>query len=75
MEAALEDFFRKLEDTLELDSGSITAETTLESINWDSLAALTCLVMLQEDYGIVATNDDLENLETAGDIFNKFFKS
>lgn len=71
----MDDFFRKLEDTLELDSGAITAETTLESINWDSLAALTCLVMLQEEYGIVATNDDLEDLETAGDIFNKFLKS
>ena len=71
----MDDFFRKLEDTLELDAGSLTPETTLEAIDWDSLAALTCLVMLQEDYEIVATNDDLENVVTVGDIYNRFIKT
>lgn len=68
----MEEFLRKLEDTLELSSGDLSADTTLESIDWDSLAALTCLVMLQEDYGIVATNDDFEQIKTIGDIYNRF---
>ncbi|MFN4357541.1 phosphopantetheine-binding protein [Sphingopyxis alaskensis] len=71
----MDQFLRKLEDTLELESGSLNEATTLESIDWDSLSALTCLVMLQEDYEIVATNDDLEEIETVGEIYNRFVKS
>jgi len=68
----MEEFLRKLEDTLELEAGDLTAEITLESLDWDSLSALTCLVMLQEDYGLMATNDDFEGLKTIGDIYNRF---
>lgn len=71
----MDDFLRKLEDTLELDAGSLNEATTLESIDWDSLSALTCLVMLQEDYEIVATNDDLDEIETVGDIYHRFVKT
>lgn len=71
----MDDFLRKLEDTLELDAGSLSESTTLESIDWDSLSALTCLVMLQEDYEVVATNDDLEQIETVGDIYHRFVKT
>jgi len=71
----MDEFLRKLEDTLELSSGDLSAETALESIDWDSLAALTCLVMLQEDYGIMATNDDFDQIRTIGDIYNRFVKA
>lgn len=71
----MDQFLRKLEDTLELETGSLDETTTLESIDWDSLSALTCLVMLQEDYEIVATNDDLEEIETVGEIYRRFIKS
>lgn len=71
----MDQFLRKLEDTLELETGSLDETTTLESIDWDSLSALTCLVMLQEDYEIVATNDDLEEIETVGEIYHRFIKS
>ena len=70
----MEEFLRKMEDTLELETGELAAETTLESIDWDSLSALTCLIMLQEDYGLTATNDDLDGLKTIGDIYCRFVK-
>lgn len=68
----MEEFLRKLEDILELDAGALEADTTLESIGWDSLSALTCLVMLEEEYGINATNDDLTDIETVGGIHKRF---
>lgn len=68
----MEEFLRKLEDTLELGAGALEADTTLESIGWDSLSALTCLVMLEEEYGINATNDDLTDIETVGGIHKRF---
>lgn len=71
----MDKFLRKLEDTLELDAGSLAPETTLEAIDWDSLSALTCLVMLQEDYEVIATNDDLEDVATVGDIYHRFIKA
>lgn len=68
----MEDFIRQMEDVLELDEGSIQESTRLEDINWDSLAALSAIVMLQEDYDKVVNNDDFAGIETIGDIYKKF---
>lgn len=37
---------------------------------WDSLTALSLIAMLDEEYKIKVTGDQIKNLETLGDIFN-----
>jgi acyl carrier protein len=37
---------------------------------WDSLTALSLIAMLDEEYKITVTGDQIKNLETLGDIFN-----
>jgi acyl carrier protein len=36
---------------------------------WDSLTALSLIAMLDEEYKITVTGDQIKNLETLGDIF------
>jgi len=37
---------------------------------WDSLTALSLIAMLDEEYKITVTGDQIKKLETLGDIFN-----
>jgi acyl carrier protein len=37
---------------------------------WDSLTALSLIAMLDEEYKITVTGDQIKSLETLGDIFN-----
>ena len=37
---------------------------------WDSLTALSLIAMLDEEYEITVTGDQIKNLKTLGDIFN-----
>lgn len=37
---------------------------------WDSLTALSLIAMLDENYNVKLTGDQLKNLETLNDIFN-----
>jgi acyl carrier protein len=36
---------------------------------WDSLTALSLIAMLDDEYKITLTGDQIKNLETLGDIF------
>ena len=36
---------------------------------WDSLTALSLIAMLDDEYNITVTGDQIKNLETLGDIF------
>lgn len=48
----------------------VTLETELESLpEWDSLAALGVMVMLDAEYEKVITGDDLEKCNTLGDVY------
>jgi acyl carrier protein len=68
----VEEFFEKLERTLEIEEGTLTRDTELSDISWDSLSALTFLIMLQEDYGMEAKSDDISDLKTVGELFERF---
>lgn len=58
-----------LEDAIEAESGSITAETLLESIGeWDSLAKLSLLAMFYEHFDRELAIGQLNSFVTVGDI-------
>lgn len=49
----------------------ITPETILKDLpEWDSLAALGVIVMMDMEYSLTITGDDLRSCLTVGDIFN-----
>lgn len=60
-----------LEDMMELDSGSITPETELDDIaEWDSLAKLSLIVLMDEEFGKKLTGDQIKSFETVKDILD-----
>ncbi len=58
-----------LEDMLELDEGDLTADKALEDIDeYDSMAKLSLIVLMEDEFGIKLTGDAIKGFETVGDI-------
>jgi acyl carrier protein len=58
-----------LEELLELEPGRLTPETNLEEIeSWDSMAALSLIVWLEENHGKSVSGKEIRGLRTVSDI-------
>jgi len=58
-------------DLLELAENDFTPETNLDDLEeWDSLAAISYTVMMDEEFGVIAKPDDIKNFETVQDILD-----
>lgn len=60
-----------LEEMLELDEGTLTPDTELDDIEeWDSLAKLSLIVLVDEECGKKLTGAEIKEFNTVGDILN-----
>ncbi len=58
-----------LEDMLEIDGGTLKAETELSSIEeYDSMAKLSLIVLFDEECGKKLTGEEIRTFKTVGDI-------
>lgn len=58
-----------LEDMLELEEGSLTAEVELKDISsYDSMAWLSLIVLFEDEIGKKLEGKDIERFRTVGDI-------
>lgn len=58
-----------LEETIEADEGSLKPEMELESVEeYDSLAKLSIIVMVEDNFGRKLTANDVRAFKTVGDI-------
>ena len=58
-----------LEDMLELEEGDLSADTVLDDIDeYDSMAKLSLIVLMEDEFGIKLTGDVIKGFETVGDI-------
>lgn len=58
-----------LEDMLELDEETLTVETALDDIDeYDSMAKLSLIVLMEDEFGVKLTGDVIKGFETVGDI-------
>jgi len=65
------EFIRKLAEALELEENKIsTSDKFKEYEEWDSLAVLSVLAMINEEFDITIPRQDFEKLETVKDIYN-----
>lgn len=62
---------RLLADMLEVDVSEIDAGTQLDSLaTWDSMAALSLIVLLEEHFGRADIDgNQIKHMKTVGDIF------
>ena len=56
---------------LELEIGEFYPETNLDDLEeWDSLAAISYVVMMDEEFSVVANPIDIKNFKTIQDILD-----
>ena len=64
-----------LEETLELDEGTLTADTELADVDeYDSMAKLSLIVMMDDEFGVKLTGDMIRDFVTVGDILKLMSK-
>lgn len=58
-----------LEDMLELDEGALTVDTVLDDVDeYDSMAKLSLIVMMEDEFDVKLTGNVIKGFETVGDI-------
>lgn len=60
-----------LEEVMDLDENELSADMKLADIEeWDSLSALSLIVMMKKEFGIEVTNEMIRSFITVQDICN-----
>lgn len=68
MEEKIIDALREALDNEDIDIQ--LSDTFREYEDWDSLAYLTLIAVLDEQFGVEIENDDFKGLKTVGDLVN-----
>jgi acyl carrier protein len=62
---------RLIEDTLELEEGSLTEGTVLDDIpKYDSMTRLTLIVLCDDEFGKLLTGEEIKKFKTVKDILD-----
>lgn len=65
------DFYRLLDEVLELDAGTLQGDEKLEDVeNWDSLAVISYIALVDEQFGVVVDSEHLMQAKTVADLYN-----
>ena len=60
-----------LEEIMDIEEGSLTPETDLETIDeWDSLSALSFVVFMGDEFGKKISGAQIRSFKTVQDILN-----
>ena len=60
-----------LEETLEVDEGTLRMEMELAEIDeYDSMSKLGVIVMMEDEFRVKLTGDNFKHFKTVGDIVN-----
>lgn len=58
-----------IEETLELDEGTLNPETVLEDVDeYNSMAKLSLIVMMDDEFDVKLTGDVIKGFKTVADI-------
>ena len=68
LEDFIENFAAQFDDT---DAEMFTAETNFKQLDeWSSLAALSIIAMVDDEYDVIIKGNDILNSETIQDLYN-----
>lgn len=63
--------FKLLEEMMELDENTLAEDTVLEDlVEWDSMASLSLIVLMDDDFGKKLTGEQISELKTIKDILD-----
>lgn len=68
----IQNFIEKFAEAIEIEPiESLSADTIFRELDeWDSLAYLSIIAMMDEEYDVQIENADFKQLKTLGDIMN-----
>lgn len=66
-----DEFIQEIMSILEIEDAYLIQETTaFKALNeWDSLAALSTISMVDDEFGVTINNKDLRSVETLGELY------
>lgn len=71
----MKEFIIKLEDLFELAGGSINPQDNFKEYDeWDSLALLSLMAMLEDEYNMTIPREEFQKINTVEELYN-FVKS
>lgn len=67
-----EEFVQEIMEILEIEDATLVQDTTVfrELDEWDSLAALSTISMIDDEFGVTINNKDLRSVETLGELYD-----
>ena len=69
------EFFEQMEDILEVDPGTLQLTDVFRDYdNWDSMANLSVISMLDDSFGVYIESQDFKELITIGDLLEEIKK-
>ncbi|MGE4522970.1 MAG: acyl carrier protein [Acetobacter sp.] len=71
----MQEFYEGLAEILEVAPETIKPELTLEEEQWDSMAIISCVALIDEVYGQLISGSSLTACKTVADIQNLISKS
>ena len=63
-----EKFLSALAEALDKDANDLTMDTTLEQLEWDSLAVISTIAVVDECFGVVINGSMIQDCKTISDI-------
>lgn len=69
----MQDFIKKFVEIFDdIDSTSVSCNTKFRDLEgWDSIASLSVIGMIDEEYDVTFKADDMRACQTVGDLFNR----
>jgi acyl carrier protein len=65
-------FIELFKETLEIEDGEVTIETRFRELEqWDSLAFLSVIAMIDEEYDVVIEGNDFKKISTVGELITE----
>jgi acyl carrier protein len=61
-------FYEELAEILEIEPDQVTSDLRLEDTSWDSLAVVSTIALIDEQFDESVSADALTSCETVGDI-------
>lgn len=64
----MSEFYEGLAEILEVDAGEVNPDLPLDGGNWDSLAIVSTIALIDEVYDKAVSGETLEGCKTVGDL-------
>ena len=63
-------FLSALAEALELDSSALSSTTTFSEIEWDSLAVISAIALIDEHFGVLVSGQAISECTGVPDLFS-----